>query len=75
MVFSHVGSFHDTPQRSLRLLARHSEKPSATILTLVRMHLRRFVEENEGKSVSQSGTTEIIIQIGEAQVLSVVSKK
>ena len=35
-------------------LARHSEKPSATILTPVGKHLRRFVEENEGKSVSQS---------------------
>ena len=57
MAFSHVGSFHaTTPQRLPKLLARHSEKPSATILTPVRKHPKRFVEENEGKSVSQSET-------------------
>ena len=56
VAFSHVGSFHETLRRSPRLLARHSEKPLATILTPVRKHLRRFIEENKGKSVSQSGT-------------------
>ena len=56
MAFSHVGSSHATPQRSPRLLARHSKKQSATILTPTIKHLRRFLEENEGKWASQSGT-------------------
>ena len=54
MVFSHVGSSHATPQRSPGLLARHSEKPLATILTSTRKCLKSFVEENQGKSASQS---------------------
>ena len=36
----------------------HSEKSSATILTPVIKHLRRFVEENKGKPVSQNVTKE-----------------
>ena len=35
---------------------RHSENPSATILTPDRKDLLMFVEEKVGKSASQSGT-------------------
>ena len=54
MAFSHFGKYPSTPQRSPRLLTRHSKQPSVIILTHVRNHLKRFVEGKKEKSVSQS---------------------